>query len=296
MITEYSKEIQAWIKSKLLRPGDKVTVTWPETPRAADLGTPKNRTSEATFKGFTETYRGRLLTDSSQHGAEPGKYRNRSRVWVEVETIDDEGTTTATIDAPLDDIKIDEQLLEERLAAANNDIHFISLAPDKLYDLPDTLFMEGDTVALTDKDHPNYKEDNQFTVYRVSYSYAENDKHPTQYKLRAGARQFWAKEEQLVQLAPGPVRLFYSGEGYKLLWPSAKAEAEFYVLLGRFNKVYNPTAKSYYWPLEDAKQLVNIGKAHAILQHGLFEFYLLNFWDLDVVSAIAGQPDLILDI
>ena len=295
MINEYSKEIQAWIKSKLLRPGDKVTVTWPKTPRTADLGIPKTKTSEAVFKSFDETYRGRLLTDSSQHGAEPGKYRDRSRVWLEVEISDDEGTV-ATVGAALDDIKLDDQLLEQRFAAANNDIHFISLAPDKLYDLPDTKFMESDTVALIDKAHEHYKDDNQFTVYRISYSYAEDDRHPTQYKLRAGAQQFWAKEDQLVQLAPGPVRLFYSGEGYKLLWPSAKAEAEFFVLLGRFNKVYNPTAKSYYWSLDDARQLVDIGKAHAILQHGFFEHYLINFWDSDVAGTITGQSDLILDI
>lgn len=276
MIEEYSKDIQAYIKSKLLQAGDELTTT---------------DNQKVTFKGFPEIYRGRLATDPSAPGVEPGKYLDRSRL-----IVDQEGTETVL---SIDDITLDPIIAVQRQMQLGQNHHYISLAPDRIADLPETTHMEGDIVALTDKNHPNFSTDldsNQYTVYRVYYETAEaEDDTPTKYRLRAGKEQFDVVEDQIRFIAAGPIRLFYSGEGFKLLWKSVKAEAEFHLLLGRFNRIYNPTNKSYHWDVDQAKQVVALGKAHSILQVK-DSYYLVNFWDLDIGRQLASYPELILDI
>lgn len=320
MINEYSKEIQDYVKSKLLKPGDQVMVTYPDKSRAFSLGeeTPTD-SSTMTFKGHPETYRGHLLASPAEHGAEPGVYLDRSKVSLE-------DVNGIQISADLDDIALDPDLFVERLTTLSPNNYFINPAADMLRDLPETTHMEGDIVALIDKDHPKFsanQDDNQFTIYRVYYETAATtttiEKTPTtkytaattatiektsttKYRLRAGAAQFDVTEDQIQFLSAGPVRLFYGGEGYKLIWgrmkftPQAvKAEAEFYLLLGRFNKIYNSANKSYYWDLAQANQMILEGQGHAILQYNL-DFYLVNFWDSDIGSQLSPYPEIILDI
>jgi hypothetical protein len=282
MSEEYSKDIQNYVKSKLLQEGDQVTLS----------SSGKHHLQKAVFKAFPEVYRGRLVTDPSVPGVEPGKYIDRSKVALEA----CEGSVK--IEADIDCITLDPITAAQRQMTLGHNYHFINLAPDKIADLPETTHMEGDIVALTDKDHPNFStnlDNNQFTVYRVYYETAENEETPTNYRLRAGKLQFDATEDQIRFISAGPVRLFYSGEGFKLLWPSVKEEAEFHLLLGRFNRIYNPTNKSYSWDLEQAQQVVNLGKAHGVLQH-LFNYYLVNFWDDDIGCQLWSYSDLILDI
>jgi len=307
MINEYSKEIQDYLKSKLLQPGDQVTVTWPDMSRALYLGEEASAgNATMTFKGHPEVYRGHLLSSPAQHGAEPGVYLDRSKVLLE-------DASGVEITWAIDDITLDPDLTAQRFAALNSPSrHLIKPADDMLRDLPETAHIEGDIVALTDKDHPNYpasasQDDNQFTVYRVYYETApatetSETETPTKYRLRAGKTQFDVTEDQIQFLSPGPVKLFYGGEGYKLIWgrhkigPKAtKAEAEFYLLLGRFDKSYNPATKSYCWDLAQAREAISWGKAHAVLQHNL-DFYLVNFWDSDIGSNLSSYPEIILDI
>lgn len=274
MIEEFSKDIQNYVKSKLLQPGDELTL--------AD-------TQKGIFISLPERYRGRLSADPTAPGALPGRYIDRSRVLAEQDG--------KKLYLAIDEITLDPITAAQRLAQLSPGYQYINLAPDKLADLPETTHMEGDIVSLTDKDHTDYSlnpDDNQFTVYRVYYETTDME-IPTLYRLRAGKKQFDATEDQIKFIAAGPVRLFYSGEGFKLLWKSEKAEAEFHLLLGRFNRIFNPVSKSYLWDLATAKQVVSLGKAHSVLQVK-DTYYLVNFWDIDIARQLASCSDIILDI
>jgi hypothetical protein len=270
MINEYSQEIQTYIKSQILKPDDEVTL--------ADG-------SKAKFKELATTYYGRLMAPS----VEPGHYVDRTRAVIELPD-----QTLKTI--PLDTLTIDPILLAQRVTSLQPGYHFIFLAKDQLGELPETAFMESDVVSITDTSHEQYStnpDQNQFTVYRIYYD--TTSQPPTKYRLRAGKLQFDANEDQLKLMSQGPIRLFHGGEGFKLLWRTLKSEAEFYLLMGRYNRVYNPTNKSYNWDLQQAKALIAVGKAHSVLQLN-DNYYLVNFWDQDIGYQVACEHDLILDI
>jgi len=284
MISNYDVEIQEYVKSKILKPDDKVSIS---------CETGEDR--PAIFKNLSKVFYGRLLAP----GVVPGQYWDRKKALVEVEGKE------LTVD--ISDINIDQITLAERLAQLEPGWHFINLQSDFICDLPKTAYMEGDIVSITDKLHENFDTDigiNQFTIYRIYYDTADSESIEINYKLRSGKLIFDATENQLMFRAVGPVKLFYSGEGYKLRWKPPpgygqdneyKNEAEFYLLLGRYTRTYNPLEKSYNWGLDAAKQMILLGKAHAILKIKE-KHYLVNFWDSEVGRQIALYPNLILDI
>lgn len=264
MIKDFHPEIQTYIKSKLLKSGDIVIYDG----------------KEAIFDCLPYVAYGRLGAPC----VEPGKYLDRTNALVTVDTVLNHVEISSLV--------LGDTLLE-RVKNLPPEYYLISLAEDKVAELPETDILESDIVRLTDKDHDYYSDDpnkNQFTVNRIDFS-----QDPIQFKLKAGATVFRVSENQITRCGDGPVRIFYGGESFKLIWPSAKAEAEFYCLLGRYLKAYNPASKSYYWDLETAKQMVALGRAQGILdtKNG---YNLINFWDTKVGQELSRYPDTILDI
>lgn len=267
MLEQFSLEIQNYIKTKCLNTGDVIHYTDDEQKRCSGK-----------FVRLHEVYYGRL----GAPGVEPGKYIDRKNIVVR--------TTTNDIVVEVGKIELSPEMLQ-KYATLPADCHLISLAPDKIAELPETSFIEGDVVRLVDEVHPNYNEDineNQFTINRIDYS-------SEKYKLRRGPLYFYAEKEQLFKCGDGPVRIFYGGEGYKLRWRSVQDEAEFYVLLGRYLRVYNPLDKSYAWDLETAKQMISLGKAHAVVKEAE-EHWLITFWDHEIGQQMTYYPEVVLTI
>ena len=110
---------------------------------------------------------------------------------------------------------------------------------------------------------------------------------------------FFPGRTQIEKISEGPVEIFYRGELGKLKWRSPKEQAEFYVLLGRYDRVFNYENKCYFWEEVAARKLIETGQAHAILEitqaHGLEEgLALIKFWDEEIGRDISYYTDIIL--
>ena len=271
MLDKYHKEIQQYVKSKLLSEGDEIV--WKGAPP-----------DTAVFVKFPTVYCGRL----GALGVEPGIYKDRSRVVIE--------SLGTLFTVEIDEIEIPEETFLPKLNAYTCKPYWflIDLAKDKLEDLPELPFMEGNIVKLLPS-HPNYSDNldlNQFTINRIDYG-------ANRFKLRRGPDHFWVEEAQIEKMSEGPVEIFYRGELAKLKWRSPKQQAEFYVLLGRYDRIFNFENKSYYWDETEARKLIETGQAHAVLEiteaHGLEEgLALIKFWDEEIGRDISYYTDIIL--
>jgi hypothetical protein len=237
---------------------------------------------------------------------EPGIYTDRTKAIVKIEE--------RIFTYPISDILLDPSVFKQRFAALQKRDpawHLISWASDLQEELPDTDIMEADIVKLIDPTHEHYNENtdlNQYTVNRINYGPCNGEmdaKEGITYKLRAGKLWFDVEASQIELCGDGPVRLFYSGEGYKLRWgridgqKATKAEAEFYLLLGRYNRLYNPNNKSYYWDLDHARQQIATGRGQAIysMSDGVDHLghALVEFWEHEIGQKMTFYPELILD-
>jgi hypothetical protein len=200
-------------------------------------------------------------------GCKPGKYRDRSSPLVSFLAFKD------------------ADVYRQRLEALPDDWHFINLEDDYLEPLPETKFIESDIVRLVDEKHENYTEnadENQFTVYRIKYSLDGE----AQYHLRCGETLFFALESQLESIAQGPVRVYQGGQ--PLLWRDLRSEAEFHLLIGNFKRSFNPITNSYKWAIDQARQVISLGKAHGI-QKINDSYNLITFLDERVGREVAAS-------
>jgi hypothetical protein len=267
ILDEFHKEIQEYVLSKCLQKDDQILVG----------------KKAATFVSLPTIFYGKL----GAPGVEPGIYIDRTKVLVSIDG------NQETHD--MSTVTLDPSIVEQRITNLEPGWHLISLAPDLLGELPETKFIEGDIVRLTDENHEHYDANldlNQFAINRINYATNPED---TTYKLRAGKLFFNVSESQLFRCGDGPVRIFYGGESCKLRWRSVKDEAEFFLLLGRYLRIYNPLNKSYYWDLAQAQQMLSIGKGQAILQTAEGPA-LITFWDSDIGKQMTYYPELLLDI
>jgi len=250
-------------------------------------------------------------------GCRPGLYRDRYNLIV--------NRNDNKFELPIEDIEyLDQKLLETRKQNLASEWFRIDYEVDCIDPrLPPTAFQEADTVQLIDTTHPNYVKEkdlidpttgvthgkvplhqlNQYTVYRVcyrdSFTWDDNSKrcigNNPKYHLRAGKTKFFAYESQLKLLTRGPVKIFYTSENFDISWRSLKDEAEFYLLLGRFFKIFNEDKFTYLWNLAEAQTAVINNKADGILK--IIEgYYLIKFWDRNIGDQIRCEPHLILDI
>lgn len=277
-------EIYIQLLRKTLKPGDTVVYGNPQV--------------SGIFIGFEKIWYGRLANP----GCVPGLYWDRNKVILTAQPDTKEGVSTAEhFQIPTKDIAFqDPSVLIERKKELKVDWPEIELSDDLLSEgLPETKFIEGDIVTLIDKKHSSYKESkdlyrNQYTVYRVNYDAAAFGK-PITYRLRAGKVQFNAEEDQLQIAAQGPIRIFYASEGVQLHWKSLKDEAEFYLLMGRYNRLFNLENFSYKWSLKEAKNQVLNHKGDGILKIE-DSFAVVQFKDREIGNQVSCESDLILDI
>lgn len=266
--TDYDGEIYEHFMKRTLQPGDELYS--------------KDGSLLGTFFSFCEKYVGRL----DNPGIKPGRYVDRSKLIVS----SDLGLLGTSIEHTTTECVLDATKYDEYYQSLSEDWKLIDYSEDFVADLPNTTFIEGDVVRLTDEEHEHYSEDlskNQFTLYRIYYKSAESDDIPTDYRLRAGPLQFDANETQLKAAAQGisPIRIFDGGQAVR--FASMQSEAEFYLLIGEYSRVFNQAAGSYKWDVADAEQMVNLGKAHAIYKKGDYN-WLVTFNDNDIGRQVAS--------
>lgn len=223
-------------------------------------------------------------------GTGPGLFLNRSLSEIK---IGDKIVIVKTSDISFKD----KDLFEERKNLLPQNWFEIDLTKDYLNsEVPQTTFIESDVVSLSDSTHPNFQDNssNQYTIYRIFYDNIVSKTTP-HYRLRAGKIQFDVNEDQIRFLAEGPIRIFYESEIFKLNWRSLKDEAEFYLLLGRFKRVFNQKKFSYKWSLEDAQYAVQNQLGDGILQQK-DEFMVIIFNDREIGDQVKCESNLILDI
>lgn len=127
-----------------------------------------------------------------------------------------------------------------------------------LGDLPPTKFYEGDVVSVIDFAHHDPK--GQSLVFRVCW-----DKDPLVYKVKSAKNDiFEVAADSLSLKAEGATRMFYKGCPPKY-WKDIAAEADFYVLLGFYDYIYNGRNDSYAWTADSAKKAIANGEGHAML-------------------------------
>jgi hypothetical protein len=278
-------EIYVQLMRKTLKPGDTVVYGNPQV--------------SGVFMGYAKIWYGRLANP----GCAPGLYwdRNNAILTAQPNTSSGELPAATHFQISTKDISFQDPVVpieREKLLSAN--WHEIDFSEDLISQgLPETKFMEGDIVTL-DATHPKYVAaaakdlyKNQYTIYRVYYD-AAAEGNPS-YRLRAGKVQFNAGENQLQLAAQGPIRIFYASEAVQLHWKSLKDEAEFYLLLGRYTRLFNEKEFSYKWNLKDAQQQVLNRKGDGILKAG-DSFSVVQFKDREIGSQVSCEPDLILDI
>lgn len=267
-IVDNDLEMKQWLLASILKPGDKVKI--------AD-----------TFGVVLDTpigvYYGRLANP----GCKPGFYHDFKKIMVK----QDDGKH---IRFPIEKVVLENfDEYKTRIEKLSDAWHFIDLSLKFRGDLPETKFIESDVVRLIDESHDEFTKSfdlNQFTVYRIDYSSAYSQLEKTKYQLRAGEKLFYAFENQLDMVAYGPIRIYEGGQ--PLVWRSLKDEAEFHLLIGKYRRSYNPITKSYKWPLEQARQTIQLGKAHGILK--IDDLYELIIFDDEVVGREVAAADLIL--
>lgn len=244
---------------------------------------------EFRFSKFLEKYHGRL----NNPGGPPGKYIDRTRCLIKRD--EGGGVRSRTVDTKNLSFADDDQL-NSKITNLPDDWYFINRTVDLLGPLPKTVFWESDVVVLVDEKHPNFKPDNQFTVYRIDYEEAE--KGSEIYTLRAGPVFCKASKDQLVLAGGdqnpgfGPIR-FYANQ-QKLKWRSLKDEAEFNLLIGKYRRIFNAISKSYKWDQETAEEMVKMKTAHAVVKTAK-TFYLVIFDDEELGDQVM-EADLLLDL
>jgi len=239
-----------------------------------------------TFLKFEDKYIGRL----DNPGVKPGLYVNRSEL-----LIDRPGKkvkTKKTIDCFLD-----FPLFEEKWNTLVENWQFIDLNGDFIEDIPDTPFIEGDVVRLTDEIHENYSEDlskNQFTVYRIDYATVKDKDEESRYRLRAGPLLFYATENQIKADPTGlsPIRILESGQIVR--FGTLTDEAEFHLLIGCYKRIFNPINFSYKWDLAYAKQMIDLSKAHGVAKKD--DYYWLVIFDDDEIGRQVASAAVILEV
>jgi hypothetical protein len=291
-------EIYVQLLRKTLKPGDTMVYGSPEV-RYGLSGVQREDALTGVFTRFEKIWYGRLANP----GCVPGLYWDRNNVILTAQPnapVDGDSPVTHFQMPTKDVVYQDSTIPIERKKLLGSNWHEIDLNEDLITQgLPETKFMEGDIVTLTDIKHPNYVAaakdlyKNQYTIYRTYYDAAAAG-NPS-YRLRAGKVQFNAEEEQLQLAAQGPIRIFYASEAVQLHWKSLKDEAEFYLLLGRFTRLFNTEAFSYKWILKDAQQQVFNRKGDGILKIG-DSFSVVQFKDREIGSQVSCESDLILDI
>lgn len=246
-----------------------------------------NNQQEATFLRFGTVWYGRLANP----GCIPGLYLDRNTI---IASIGENELSIKTKDISYKN----SDLLYQRCKLLPPNWQQIDLKDDAIsLSLPLTEFVEGDIALLTDASHPTYNSEddykNQYTVYRINYDSA-NQGSP-KYRLRAGKAQIDADESQLVLAARGPISIFYSNENTQLRWKSLKDEAEFYLLLGRYTRLFNLNQMSYKWHLAEARQQISGGNGDGVLQMK-DHYYVVKYLDREIGIQVSCSPELILDI
>lgn len=262
------EEIYIQLLRQIIKPNDEVTVV--------------DQKLDGIFIGHPNIWYGRL----SNPGCSPGLYLDRN---LSIIKVDNKDLIVKTANLAFKN----QSILEERINKLLGNWNEIDFSKDFLNSkLPETPFFEGDVVLLIDEKHPNFN--SQYTVYRIYYDNIISGASP-HYRLRAGKVQFDVNEDQIRFLAEGPIRIFYSADAFKLNWKSLKDEAEFYLLLGRFKRLFNTKEFSYKWTLEDAKSSIQNQLGDGILKQG-DGFAVVNFSDKEIGDQVKCNPDLILDI
>lgn len=243
------EEMQQHLLWRLLTPGESVFY--------------KNKKRK--FTRFGEVYYGRL----DNPGCPPGKYDDPSVCYL----------GKAKKPVPTSDLLVDN--LFEKAKTLNPGWQYIDFSARFVEPLPETKFIEGDVVRVVDKSHPEFSldlEDNQYTVFRIDYAKAAAGQ-PV-YRLRAGKKLTDATNDQIIPAyqSISAIRLFYAGKDFK--WRSLEDETEFHILIGNFDRVFNPVSMSYKWdddslPLAlgaaekdevDADLVVNLGSSHQLVR------------------------------
>lgn len=143
-----------------------------------------------------------------------------------------------------------------------------------LRDLPETTFWEYDEVRYIGK-RERYGDDR--FIFSIHYNNIGQfcndgvtplplyDVSPT---IRGGSYSSY-RESELELVARGDIWKYYHGE--KLEFPSLKAEAEFFQMLGHTDEVRNPRSSLYCWNWDEAQESAREGLIDCLsVSNGLF--------------------------
>ena len=271
--------------SDLLEVGDNVIVTIPEDNRSWGYN-PVPDGSVGKVTGFGEI----SYSHTQSFGQEPGVYENKC--WVDISFKDGSTHNISNCFLEMKDKKeYDKRLKVFRKRQEEEGYYFGD--KNKLRDLPETPFWEGDFVhakqrgqliVVTDanvfdssgnvaKEHVDI---DTFVVCRIDYNWLGrfcNDgvtPYPA-YSISSSMSGGWStscREDEMTLVARGNVWKYYHGE--PITFKDLKEEADFYRMIGKTKEVRNPKSMLYSWILEEALEAIKKGIAHGFTMGGSF--------------------------
>lgn len=243
---------------ELLRVGDRVLVKVAEENREWGYD-PAPDGTEVEIVRFGEIDYGR----THNFGYEPGIYANPA--WADVRLPNGEVIHMGTFH--LEPRPEDEGLFAGRTREWRENTH---TARERLRDLPETPFWEGDIVMC-----PSFDSDDPEKHYVISgINYLDRDRKtldgsPWPFYQISDSRGGWhssVREDELTLVARGNVWKFHHEEDIE--FSDVREEAELHSSLGKTQEVRNPASGLYAWTIEEALDAIQGGLGDAVQMSG----------------------------
>lgn len=273
----------------LIKLGDKVVINIEKESR--DWGySPCPDGTKAKVIGFSEIHYGRTVN----FGKEPGVYPNTS--WVKLRMPD--GTEHTEWDGRL--TLIDNKEYKRRLDESKKVPYNQRVNRQKIRDLPDTPFWEGDFVTGYELTSRNI---DPAVVNRIDFQYLDkkrDDGSPFPiYVISDKMNGGWTmsfNDEELSLVARGQIWKYYHNVPFSFV--DLKEEAEFFKMLGKYDEVPSPVTNLYKWTKDEVLEAIQNGICDGFfMSNGLFGFSdkdesrisAVRFHDRDLGKRIAAK-------
>ena len=251
--------------SEVLRIGDQCVVEIPKENREWGYN-PCDDGEIVTVIGFGEIYRGR-----NNGRLEPGVYENRSNVHVRLKK---EQLNISSTNLEMFDQDEYKRRVEEW--------HKNKTFGERLRDLPETKFWEGDIVK-SDK-IAQFAED-ELQIAGIMHW----DESPLyQVDLPCGFTYLCEHEMELVRR--GLIWNHYHGE--PLHFKDLKEEIAFHMQLGHYKEVRNPKTENFKWTLDEVLDAIEEGIVHGFSVNSLFGVSVIQavrFFDEDLGARATAE-------
>lgn len=215
----------------------------------------------ATVTGLYEKFVG-----CNNSGLKPGKYTDRESV---VLTHDDGRTEPVGVDrCRLADSELAARRESEERAWLEQNPGLDLRERDRVGDLPEEFFWEGDSVRVVGDRFPSLGS-GTFRIVRAVYDglpqwLPEGCKKYPFYSLEGEDESRFFPQDCLSLAEKGTVRLFYGG-GY-VFFPNIWEQAKFYDRIGHAWRIRNPKDGTYEWTVEGVRTAIRNGIAHGYEQ------------------------------